>query len=113
VQCTPSAISVGSTEAVTLTVTSDQVGARQVSANVSAALGDPVGSNNTAQSQLDVQAAVTVNASSGGGGGGSLGALEISALALLWLAHSLPALRRPRLRASLRSRDASPRSPPQ
>lgn len=111
VQCTPSSIAVGSTEAVTLTVTSDQVGTRQVSANVSAALGDPVGSNNTAQSQLDVQAVVTVSASSGGGGGGSLGALEISALALLWLAHSLRALRRPRLRTSLRSPDASPRSP--
>lgn len=110
VQCAPSAMAVGGAETVTLTVTADQVGLRQVAATVGAALGDPVSSNNAAQSQLDVQsAAVTSGGSNGGGGGGSMGALEISALALLWLAHSLPALRRKRLRTALRSRDALPR----
>ena len=109
VQCAPSTLAVGGTEAVTLTVTADQVGSRQVSASVSAALGDPVDSNNTAQAQLNVQAAATAGGSGGGGGGGALGVLEISVLGLLWLVHSLQALRRRRLRASPRFRDALPR----
>ena len=103
VQCTPSAIAVGATQTVTLTITGDTVGTRQLSAALSASIGDPVSNNNSATAQLDVQTAVTVTGSSGGGGG-ALGLLELSVLGLLGLAGRLPRLRR--MTATPRSRAA-------
>ncbi len=115
VQCTPSAIAAGATQTVTLTITGDSVGTRQLSAALSTSIGDPVSSNNSATAQLDVQAAVTVTGSGGGGGGGggggALGLLELSVLGLLGLAGRLPVLRRRSKAWSDRAKAAAPGRP--
>jgi hypothetical protein len=78
--CAPTALTVGASQSVVLTLTGTSAGTRNVRAAIAATLGDPVSSNNSAQAAVDttVQQVVVVSAGAGAGsgGGGGGGALE-------------------------------------
>ena len=84
VSCAPSALAAGQSQSVALTVSGQQPGSRAVGASVSAALGDPVSTNNTTEVSIETTAPPPAAAGGGGGGGGSgtPGSLGLLALAI-------------------------------
>jgi hypothetical protein len=86
VTCAATALAANASQSVTLTIAGAQGGAQSLGASVSASLGDPVTTNNSATVTIDVQSPASSAApgsSSGGGGGGRVPLALLAALALL------------------------------
>jgi hypothetical protein len=103
--CSPTALAVGASQSVALTLTATAAGSRNVRATIATALGDPVSANNSAQASVETTVPqVVVSGSSGGGssgGGGALGPGSLWMLLALWAARTPGSLRVPRLRAAI------------
>ena len=84
VSCSGTALANGASQSVVLTATAADVGARQVSAAVTATLGDPVSSNNSASVSIDTAAPAANNS---GGGGGAFTLAQLFGLMLLAVAR--------------------------